>query len=269
MKTIVRSVYLLDGGTLEVESSMVVAGRDFGQLMRVPVQTYLLDTSRGYVLIDTGNNPGVITDPVAAWGAELAAGARPRMEPRNHPYEQLSLLGVGAADVTSVIYTHLHHDHAGGASLFPGAQHIVQRAEWRWASSPDDFASRPYVRTDFDRPDLSWMFVDGDLNVMPGIHLVSTPGHSPGHQSIVLWDAPGLGTLIIAGDAINCQSNIDGNVPPGLATDPGAAMHSMSRLVALAEATGATILNGHDMEQFAAMPKAPHPLSAPGPLVER
>lgn len=260
MQTVVRSVYLLDGGTLEVESSVVVPGRDFGRLMKVPVPMFLLDTSQGYVLIDAGMNPGVIDDPKGTWGQSLAAAARPRMEPRHHPYAQLAQLGLIDADLTCVIYTHLHHDHAGGAALFPNARHIVQRQEWQWALSPDPFAAGAYVRTDFDLPDLAWSLTDGDQNLMPGLHLMSTPGHSPGHQSIILWDTPDIGTLIIAGDAINCQANVDAALPPGISTDARAAVQSMNRLLTLAEATGATLICGHDMDQFEALPKLPDPL---------
>lgn len=263
MRTVVRAVYLLDGGTLEVDSSVVVPGRDFGTLMKVPVPMFLVETTRGYVMIDTGLNPGVIDDPVATWGEDLAAAARPRMRARHHPYAQLALLGLTDADLAAVIYTHLHHDHAGGAGLFPSARHIVQRREWQWALAPDPFAAGAYVRKDFDRPGLDWTLADGDWNVMPGIHLMSTPGHSPGHQSIVLWDTPDLGVLIIAGDAINCQANVDAQLPPGTNTDAGSAVQSMNRLLALAEATGATLLHGHDMRQFETLPKVPEPMLSP------
>ena len=125
------SVHLLDGGTLNVEASVVVPGKDYGKTLTVPVQMFLVGTTQGWVLIDSGNDPTVIEDPVAAWGVQLAASARPHMERRNHPEEQLRLLGLRPHDVTTVIYTHLHHDHAGGGRLFTGARHVVQRAEWR------------------------------------------------------------------------------------------------------------------------------------------
>lgn len=260
MRTAVRAVYLLDGGTLDVESSKVVPGQDFGRILRVPVQMFLVETTRGYVLIDAGLNPDVIDNPVAAWGPDLAAAARPTMHERHHPYAQLALLGLTASDLTRVIYTHLHHDHAGGASLFPRAQHVVQRREWQWARRPSTFARGAYVESDYHRPELCWQFADGDLMVMPGVHLVATPGHSPGHQSIVLWDAPDAGTLVIAGDAINCHANAEQDLPPGLSSDADEAVYSMHRLLALTEAAGATLLMGHDMSQFASLPKVPEPL---------
>ena len=263
MRTAVRSVYLLDGGTLDVEASTVVPGQDFGRLLRVPVQIFLLETTRGYVLVDAGLNPGVIDDPVATWGEDLAASARPRMQARHHLYAQLTLLGLTQADLTSVIYTHLHHDHAGGAALFPNAEHIVQRREWQWAVNPAAFAKGGYVESDYNRSELSWTLADDDRVVMPGVHLVSTPGHSPGHQSVVLWETPDAGTLVIAGDAFNCHANAERDLPPGISTDAEEAVRSMHRLLALTEATGATLIHGHDMSEFHALAKLPDPLHAP------
>ena len=104
----------MSSGKLTVDGSTLVPGTSFGVPKTIPVQFFLLDTERGYVLVDTGNDPDVITDAVAAWGADLAGASNPEMLAEHHPYEQLKLCGVAPQDVRMVIYTHLHHDHAGG-----------------------------------------------------------------------------------------------------------------------------------------------------------
>lgn len=260
MKTIVRRVYLLDGGALDVESSAIVPGRDYGTRIQIPVQMFLVDTSRGFILIDTGNDPDVMENAEGVWGRALATAARPVMEPRNHPLEQLGLLGLTESDIRMVIYTHLHHDHCGGGRFFPDAVHVVQKAEYRWASRPDQFASLTYVPSDFQHEQLSWKLMEGDLCILPGIHLISTPGHTPGHQSIALWDVPECGSLIIAGDAINCESSITDDLPPGFTSDASAAASSMHRLTALASVAQASLIVSHDMGFFDSLPKAPEPL---------
>ncbi|MGI5241804.1 N-acyl homoserine lactonase family protein [Dactylosporangium sp. CA-139066] len=262
MKSSVTSLHLLDGGLLEVESSVVVPGSAFGRRIAVPIQMFLVGTSAGYLLIDTGNDPGVITDPVGTWGAELATAARPLMEPHHHPAEQLRLLGLAPRDVRAVVYTHLHHDHAGGGRIFPDAVHVVQRAEHRWALSPDGHAGKAYVPADFTRT--RWTLADGDWHMLPGIQLVMTPGHTPGHQSVVLWDVPDLGNVVVAGDAINTATCIEEDLPPGITTDSVTAVQSMHRLTALAAATDALLVTGHDLALFEAMPKAPEPLRKVG-----
>jgi len=263
METIVEAVFVLNGGTLSVEASTIVPGANFGSRLVIPVQMFLLKTRLGYILIDGGNDPNCIVDPEKTWGTELAKAASPHMTDDNHPYAQLALVGVDPPDVKMVIYTHLHHDHSGAARFFPDAVHVVQQAEYRWACYPDRFASRIYVSSDFGSKDIRWQFVDGDSVILPGIHLMATPGHTPGHQSVVLWDVPDCGTFIISGDAVYTQENVRRDLPPGLNTDAAQAMRSLHRLTALAHATDASLFVSHDPDSFAAMPKAPDPLTAP------
>ena len=260
MKSVVRAVYLLDGGTLSVEFSAVVPGRDFGRRMVVPVQMFLVETAHGFVMVDTGNDPAVLDDPVRAWGSELVSATEPTMTPQNHPEHQLRLLGLGATDIVAAVYTHLHHDHAGGGKLFHKARHYVQRAEYRWARDPDPAFDGPYVTSDLVAK-RSWRLLDGDRLIWPGFQVVATPGHSPGHQSIVLWDVPDNGTIILAGDAINTESCIANDLPPGITTDALTAVQSMRRLTSLATATDGTLITGHDLQRFERMPKIPNPLT--------
>ncbi|MGH3644377.1 MAG: N-acyl homoserine lactonase family protein [Mycobacterium sp.] len=262
METIVEAVYVLNGGSLDVEASTIVPGSNFGSRLLIPVQMFLLKTRVGYILIDGGNDPDCIADPEKTWGADLAKAVVPHMTDENHPYAQLALLGLDAHDVKMVIYTHLHHDHCGSARFFPDAVHVVQKAEHRFAFNPDRFADRIYLRSDFGSENIRWQFADGDWLILPGIHLVATPGHTPGHQSVVLWDVPDCGTFIVAGDAVYCRENVRRDLPPGITTDALQASRSLHRLTALAHATDGSLFVSHDAESFAAMPKAPDPLQA-------
>ena len=264
MKTVIKKVYVLDGGQLELDASVMMIGDRPGTRIRIPVQMFLVETTRGYVLIDTGNDPDVIHNAERTWGAPLAQAATPIMEERNHPYEQLKLLGLKADDIKMVIYTHLHHDHCGGARFFPNAIHVVQKAEYRWANYLDRFASFPYVRTDFDHRNLRWQLAEGDWCILPGLHLIATPGHTPGHQSIALWDVPDVGSLILTGDAANCQDNIALDTPGGITSDATAAAMSFHRLTALARATDASVIVSPDLEASQTYPKAPEALGKLG-----
>lgn len=261
MKTVVKKVYVLDGGMLELDASVMVSLQNPGQQIRIPVTYFLLETSKGFVLVDTGNDPDVITDAEGTWGVPLATAAKPIMEPINHPLEQLKLLGLDASDVKMVVYTHLHHDHCGGARFFPDAVHVVQKAEYRWVYAPDRFATFPYVKSDYNHPNFNWQLAEGDWSILPGVQLISTPGHTPGHQSVALWDVPDVGSVILAGDAANCRDNFATDTPGGITSDATAAVSSLHRLTALASSHDANLLVGHDMGFFEMLPKAPNPLT--------
>ncbi len=261
VNTVVKKVYVLDGGELELDASVMVSGDRPGQRIRIPVQYFLVETTRGFVLIDTGNDPDVIDDAEGTWGIPLAQAATPIMEKRNHPLEQIKLVGLDASDIKMVVYTHLHHDHCGGARFFPEALHVVQKAEYRWVFAPDRFSTFPYMKSDYDHPNFNWNLAEGDWCILPGVHLISTPGHTPGHQSIALWDVPDVGSVILAGDAVNCRDNIALDTPGGITSDATSAAMSMHRLTALANVMDANLLVSHDMGFFEMLPKAPDPLT--------
>ena len=97
-------------------------------------------------------------------------------------------------DVVSVINTHLHFDHCGGNRLFPGVQIHVQARELADARADDDYTIRGWV--DFEG--VAYVEHDGEDEVLPRIRLLPTPGHTRGHQS-VLVDTPD-GLVVIGGD---------------------------------------------------------------------
>lgn len=268
IETIVERVFILDGGRLNVEASMLNAGNNFGVRVDVPVPLYLVQTRLGHILIDAGNDPGVIEDPVGTWGEQLVASVRPTMTAENHPSAQLAKVGVEMKDIKVVIYTHLHHDHAGGARLFPQATHVLQTSEYRWAYHPDSYTKHIYLRSDFDHPQLKWMLVHGDVALFPGVQLIHTPGHTPGHQAVVLWDVPGVGTVILSGDGINTRENVRLDVPPGIATSSVDAMAAIHRLTAIAATHDATLIPNHDLEFWGLLAKAPKALNRPS-IAER
>ena len=113
------------------------------------------------------------------------------------PVEQLLReAGIEPAEVTALANCHLHADHSGQNSLFPGVPIFVQPAEWRTAHETPDYTILDWI--DFDGAD--YRQVAGDHEVAPGIRVFATPGHSPGHQSVVV-DAPD-GPILLAGQAV-------------------------------------------------------------------
>jgi N-acyl homoserine lactone hydrolase len=150
-------------------------------------------------------------------------------------------------DIKYVINTHLHWDHAGGNRFFPRAVFLVQRAEYRYALYPDQFYASLYVQSLFapdSEAELHYELLEGDREIVKGVSVVMTPGHTPGHQAVVV-NLPRSGTIIFAGDAILTWENMEKDLPQGLCRHQALYLESLHRLVHLA-GEGGLIVPGHD-----------------------
>ncbi|HZC99576.1 MAG TPA: N-acyl homoserine lactonase family protein [Actinomycetes bacterium] len=235
------------------ESRVRRGGSDSTQTL-IPMPMFAIDTKDGWVLFDTGCDPNVTTDPEGTWG-KLARAFKVEMTEEDHQLHRLWSIGVRASDVAHVVVSHLHMDHAGGLRFFPHSRIHVQKAEYRWALHPDRVAGAGFLRSDFDHPQLTYELHEGDAEIVPGVHVVLTDGHTPGHQSLVV-DLP-RGRVLITGDAAYQRSQIDRLVPPPVTTDDGAAVRSLARIRAFQIRDRATVLVNHDRETWASMRIAP------------
>lgn len=139
--------------------------------------------------------------------------------------------GISFADLTGAANCHLHFDHAGQNTRLRGVPIFVQRAEWAKVHEPD-YTVPEWI----DAPGLSYEVLDGEAEVAPGLRLVPTPGHTAGHQSLVL-DSP-EGAVVLAGQAVQSRREWEGATEPSAsgrpsAPDPDAYARSVERLRAL------------------------------------
>ena len=164
---------------------------------RIPLalRCLLLETPDALVLIETGLGNKEGEKFIDIYGVENAA-SDPRYPDRLH--EAIAAAGFSADDISVVIDTHLHFDHAGGNTYrdaegqvrlsFPNARYHVQRGEWEWAHRTNERTSASYLPHNFDpvmeagRLEL----VDGNVQILPGISVYRTPGHCPHHQSVLI-----------------------------------------------------------------------------------
>ncbi|HEU4354142.1 MAG TPA: MBL fold metallo-hydrolase [Actinomycetota bacterium] len=148
--------------------------------------------------------------------------------PRVTPLEDaLGEHGIALADVTGAANCHLHFDHSGQNARLRGVPIFVQRREWEKVHEPD-YTVPEWI----DVPGLTYEVLDGETEVAPGLRLIPTPGHTAGHQSLVL-DAP-EGRIVLAGQAVQSRLEWEGSTEPSAsgasgATDPGYA-NSVERL---------------------------------------
>jgi N-acyl homoserine lactone hydrolase len=171
--------------------------------------------------------------------------------PENRPTAQLALLGIAVADVTELVLTHGDIDHVGGIGSVPDATIVLSRAE-RDAGPPRYHGTtRPLAWPAHAR----YRLVGGDEELVRGVTLLATPGHSPGHLSLVVRLGES-GAIVLAADAISREAELRSGVNSG-ASDVAEARRSAERLVRLARRHDALLVYGHDPEQRASLRWAP------------
>jgi glyoxylase-like metal-dependent hydrolase (beta-lactamase superfamily II) len=161
--------------------------------------------------------------------AEVDATFSPRVRPIE---DCLAEHGISIEDVTGIANCHLHFDHSGQNVRLPAHVPIfVQRAEWAMVYEPD-YTIPEWI----DAPHLSYEVLDGETEVAPGMRLLPTPGHAPGHQSLVI-DMP-EGAVVLAGQAVRSRAEWEGGTGASVsgqpnAPDPEAYERSVARLRSL------------------------------------
>jgi N-acyl homoserine lactone hydrolase len=215
----------------------------------IPVPGYLIQTADGTnILIDSGFPKNYA--PQALGGRQLAD--------QDYIVNQLAALGLAPADIDYLICTHFDPDHAGGHDAFRGAELIVQREHYAFAKA-GGHPRLALMQAHWDHPELRYRQIDGDTTLVPGVELIATGGHMPGHQS-VLVRLPGAGVVILAIDAVAAGSDFRPDRqdigPPDL--DPEQTRRSAARLVELARREqAALVVFGHDPEQWPTLRRAP------------
>ena len=184
-----------------------------------------------------------------------ADGSDPPTEESAGILAQLRELRVRPEDVEVVICTHFDIDHVGHHEHFINAEHIVQREQYEVAvSGAERFASG---RSHWDAPGTQRRLVDGDVELMPGLRLVETSGHAPGHQS-VLVTLPGTGPVLVAGDAVSLERQFSVDRQPRSYEDADRLRESTRKLLDLVsrEKVVLTVFH-HDGEQWRKLRRAP------------
>jgi N-acyl homoserine lactone hydrolase len=153
-----------------------------------PVFGWAIDAPAGTILVDTG-----MIDSTPELDAEWGPVLRP------WPL---------AEEPIAVINTHLHFDHCGGNRRFAGTPTFVQRAELEAAVAPD------YLVEWVHFPGESYVEVDGDATLFDGVSVLSTPGHSPGHQAVVVEGDEGL--IVLGGDVTYSMRELIGGATPSI-----------------------------------------------------
>jgi len=212
----------------------------------VPIVCYLVQTDDDKnILIDSGFSVQFQAPP--GW---------PNPEMGKSVIEQLAALAIQPGDIHQIICTHFDLDHCGNNESFPNAQLVVQREQYTVAHEGHRrFAA---ARAHWDLPVERYHFVDGDTTLLPGIDLIETTGHVPGHMS-VLMHLPVTGPVLLTVDAVTHQGNFRADrqgAPMDLDADK--AIASTRKLLELAQREHVALtIFGHDAQQWSTLKLAP------------
>ena len=246
-KTGVDKLYIINCGEgVAGDISRWSPGVNVGKSMDFVDNCYQSHHTQGWQLWDTG-----ITDAIAA-KPDGEAPADPRMTHWRRPKtlaSQLEMLGVKPADIKYVAVSHTHPDHIGNVEMFPQTMLLVQKAEYEWPS--------PLGVGRF-KPEHPVTKLEGDYDVFGdgSVTLLATPGHTPGHQSLLL-KLPNTGAIVLSGDAVHFKSNWDIRRVPSGNTDKDKTLASMQRIADILAKENAQLWINHDKAQRDTLKMAP------------
>jgi glyoxylase-like metal-dependent hydrolase (beta-lactamase superfamily II) len=249
----VRRVVPVTLGWEDLPKSVSVEGAPDDEYLREPVPGVLLQCDGGWLLLDTGFNTALITDPELKRRFHGDPAFRPVLPGPGEPIEEaLAAAGIALGDIHAVAVSHLHNDHAGGLKFFAGRVPAhIQRAELDFGlSGAPEVEADGIFRVDFDDPRLDWHIADGDTEIAPGVTAVLTAGHTPGHQSFVvsLDESAGGGGFVFAFDAADLTENIEREVAVGgrINAGPEVSVAAIRKLKKIAAGRGYRLIPGHD-----------------------
>ena len=243
----IGKLYILNCGEgVSGDISRWSPGVNVGQPMDFVDNCYLIHHAQGWLLWDTG-----VADAIAGM-PDGQAPADPKATHWRRPKtlaSELETLGVKPADIKYVAISHTHPDHVGNLNMFPQSTLLVQKAEYDW---PTPFgrtlhavASRvSKLEGDYD------VFGDGSVTI------IATPGHTPGHQSLLV-KLPKTGALVLSGDAVHFKSNWENRRVPSMNADREKTLASMQRIADILVTEKAQLWINHDKAQRNSLTMAP------------
>jgi glyoxylase-like metal-dependent hydrolase (beta-lactamase superfamily II) len=167
---------------------------------------------------------------------------------------QLAEIGLKPGDIARVAISHTHGDHIGNVGLFPNSTILMQQAEYSWIHSPngpnDNVNQLMALARKLLGTPKNLQLIDGDTDVFGdgSVTLVSTPGHTPGSQSLLV-QLKNSGFIILSGDVVHLEENFEKNIVPSLNTDKAESIASMEKIRQMIATYKAMLFINHDKKQ--------------------
>jgi glyoxylase-like metal-dependent hydrolase (beta-lactamase superfamily II) len=241
-----KRMYVLDCGRLTAkDQSRWTPGVNVGQPRELSNNCYLLQHARGTLLWETGVPDAVIEqrDGVTSPNGAVVWFRDKRLA------SQLESLGVKPNDITYVAVSHTHGDHVGNAKVFAKSKILIQKLEHEFAlrATPQPFSDKQHFELLAGDRDV---FGDGSVTI------ISTSGHTPGHQSLLV-KLPKTGAVILSGDLVHFQYMWDNKIVPSFNFNQEQSLASIDRVAKLIAEHNAQLWIGHDKDNTAKVNRAP------------
>lgn len=248
---VAEKLYRLDcGHSLANDESVWTPGENVGRNIEFSSTCWLIKHGSEWLLWDTGVPEATLNDP-RGWST------LPKLivyHLDKSLIDQLAKIGLKPGDIGRVAISHTHGDHIGNVGLFPGSTIVMQRAEYSWIHSPNGPNANvnqlmALARKLMGSPK-NLQLLDGDTDVFGdgSVTLVATPGHTPGHQSLLVH-LKNSGFIVLSGDVAHSEENFAKDIVPSLNTNKAESIASMEKVRRLIATYKATLFINHDKSQ--------------------
>ena len=244
-------LYVFDCGMINLDNlEMFGLSAEESPVRQMFVPCYLVEHPNGRLLFEGGlpKNVADSEEPVAIDGGSLVYD--------RWIVDQLASMDLATSDIDYATYSHLHFDHAGAANYFLDSEVLMQRREWDAAFGENASFIDTSLFDELAQIDVT--MIDGDHDVFGdgSVQLILVPGHTPGHQLLVV-DLENTGPIVISGDLYHTRANRDLRRVPTFNNNAQQTHESMDSVEALIKDRNATLWIEHDKALADGLRKAP------------
>jgi N-acyl homoserine lactone hydrolase len=248
---VAEKLFRLDcGRSLANDESVWTPGENVGRSIEFSSTCWLMRRGSEWLLWDAGVPESAHNDP-RGWST-LPKLIVYRLD--RTLTDQLGEIGLNPRDITRVAISHTHGDHIGNVAMFANATILMQRAEYSWINSPNGPNDNVNQLMALARQLLgipkNLQLIDGAADVFGdgSVTLVPTPGHTPGHQSLLVH-LKNSGFVLLSGDVVHSEENFERNIVPSLNTNKQDSLASMEKIRQLIATYKATLFINHYKKQ--------------------
>ena len=250
--TAVKSLHVLFLGQDDnIPKWRLAYGAPEGKLVSSSFLSFLIRTDDMNILFDAGMH-----SDQAAYMKSQGRAISVRKEDCL-PARLKEVAGLTPADIDMVILSHVHRDHTGWLEDFSKAEVIVQKDDYSvTVTEPAPYFNPLHPLKNYSERKIKWKLIIGDQIIMPGLTVLLTPGHTRGHQ-VLMVDLPKSGTLMLTGDAFLDLECLEKEIIPGIYDNREDALKSLRKIKVMAQLRNAKVFPSHDLECYLKQMKKP------------